>query len=67
MHQDRKALRVKTIAKALGVSTHTVYREIQNGHLASYRVGGTIRVSRAAFADYLSVRGIPAEDLAVAL
>jgi excisionase family DNA binding protein len=63
-------LRVKDIAAALRVERGTVYAEIKNGRLPSYRVGqgrGTIRVSRAAFEQYLSERGIPASELAVAL
>lgn len=63
-------LRVKDIAAALRVNSATVYAEIKSGRLPSYRVGqgrGTIRVSRAAFAQYLTDRGIPAAELAVAL
>lgn len=63
-------LRVKDIAAALRVDSSTVYREIAGGQLPSYRVGqgrGTIRVSRAAFTQYLNDRGIPAAELAVAL
>lgn len=62
-------LRVKAIACALQVDKATVYREIQSGRLPSYRVGsgrGTIRVSRAAFEQYLADRGIPGSELAVA-
>jgi excisionase family DNA binding protein len=63
-------LRVKDVAAALRVKNATVYAEIKAGRLESYRVGqgrGTIRVSRAAFARYLTERGIPAAELAVAL
>ncbi|MGC9409802.1 helix-turn-helix domain-containing protein [Streptomyces sp. DZ1-3] len=63
-------LRVKDIATALRVNSATVYAEIKSGRLPSYRVGqgrGTIRVSRAAFAQYLTDRGIPAAELAVSL
>lgn len=63
-------LKVKDIAAALRVDSSTVYREIGAGQLAAYRIGsgrGTIRVSRAAFAQYLAERGIPAAELAVAL
>lgn len=63
-------LRVKDIAVALRVTTATVYAEIKAERLPSYRIGqgrGTIRVSRAAFAQYLAARGIPANELAVAL
>lgn len=65
-----EALRVKDIATALRVDTATVYREIGAGRLTSYRVGtgrGTHRVSRTAFAAYLTERGIPASELGVAL
>lgn len=69
--QERKEpLRVKDIAAALRVNTATVYAEVAAGRLESYRVGqgrGTIRVSRAAFAQYLAERGIPAAELAVTL
>jgi excisionase family DNA binding protein len=63
-------LRVKDIAAALRVDVSTVYAEIKSGSLPSYRIGtgrGTIRVSRAAFTQYLAERGIPAAELAVAL
>ncbi|MFD7811106.1 helix-turn-helix domain-containing protein [Streptomyces cellulosae] len=63
-------LRVKDVAAALRVNTATVYAEVKAGRLESYRVGqgrGTIRVSRAAFAQYLQDRGIPAAELAVTL
>lgn len=63
-------LRVKTIAKALRVTDATVYAEIASGRLPSYRIGtgrGTIRVSRVAFAQYLTDRGIPVAELAVTL
>lgn len=63
-------LRVKDIATALRVDVSTVYTEVKNGNLPSYRVGsgrGTIRVSRTAFARYLAERGIPTSELAVSL
>lgn len=63
-------LRVKDIATALRVDASTVYAEIKSGSLPSYRVGtgrGTIRVSRAAFTQYLTDRGIPTSELAVTL
>ncbi|CAM5561399.1 helix-turn-helix domain-containing protein [Streptomyces parvulus] len=63
-------LRVKDVAAALRINNATVYAEIKAGRLPSYRVGqgrGTIRVSRAAFAQYLTDRGIPAAELAVTL
>ncbi|MGX4738150.1 helix-turn-helix domain-containing protein [Kitasatospora griseola] len=55
-------LRVKEIARALGVSSDTVEREVRAGRLPSYRVGsgrGTIRVTRQAFRAYLKERGVP--------
>jgi excisionase family DNA binding protein len=67
---DSPPLQVKVIAAALRVDKATVYREIAAGRLSSYRVGsgrGTIRVSRAAFTQYLTDRGIPTSELAVAL
>ncbi|MGW2228178.1 helix-turn-helix domain-containing protein [Streptomyces formicae] len=63
-------LRVKDIAAALRMSKGGVYAEIKAGRLAHYRVGtgrGTIRVSRAVFAQYLADRGIPTAELAVTL
>ncbi|MFV0136357.1 helix-turn-helix domain-containing protein [Streptomyces sp. HMX87] len=68
--ERKEPLRVKDIARALHVTNATVYAEIKAGRLESYRVGqgrGTIRVSRAAFTQYLADRGIPAAELAVAL
>lgn len=68
--EPTEPLRVKDIAKALRVSDDSVYAEIKAARLMSYRIGtgrGTIRVSRAAFAQYLTDRGIPASELAVAL
>ncbi|QIJ61432.1 helix-turn-helix domain-containing protein [Streptomyces sp. JB150] len=67
---DSPPLRVKVVADALRVDKATVYREVAAGRLTSYRVGsgrGTIRIPRAAFEQYLSERGIPASELAVAL
>lgn len=67
---DGGPLVVRSIAEALRVEPTTVYREIKSGRLPSYRVGsgrGTIRVSRAAFIQYLDDRGIPASELAVTL
>ncbi|MFK0178589.1 helix-turn-helix domain-containing protein [Streptomyces xanthochromogenes] len=67
---EGEPLTVKDIAGALRVDSTTIYREINAGRLASYRVGtgrGTHRISRAAFSQYLVERGIPASGLAVAL
>lgn len=67
---EGEPLRVKDVAAALRVDSSTIYREIGAGQLAAYRIGsgrGTIRVSRAAFAQYLADRGIPAAELAVEL
>lgn len=66
---EGEPLRVKDIATALRVDSATVYREIKTGRLPSYRVGtgrGTIRISRTAFKQYLTERGIPVSELAVA-
>ncbi|GAA2838473.1 hypothetical protein GCM10010441_73540 [Kitasatospora paracochleata] len=55
-------LRVKDVAKALGVSNETAYREVASGRLPSYRVGtgrGTIRIPRDGFRAYLKAQGIP--------
>jgi len=68
--ERKEPLRVKDIAAALRVDASTVYAEVHAGRLVSYRVGtgrGTIRISRTAFADYLTERGIPASELGVAL
>ncbi|TXS21395.1 DNA-binding protein [Streptomyces sp. ms191] len=62
-------LRAKQVAAALRVDVSTVYLAIRQGDLPAYRVGagrGTIRISRAAFEQYVADRGIPASDLAVA-
>ncbi|MGA5869282.1 helix-turn-helix domain-containing protein [Streptomyces cinereoruber] len=62
-------LKAKDVAHALEVSVQTVYALVRLGDLAAYRVGagrGTIRISRAAFEQYLAKRGIPASELAVA-
>jgi excisionase family DNA binding protein len=62
-------LRVKDVAAALDVNVQTVYALVRQGDLPAYRVGagrGTIRISRAAFDQYVADRGIPASDLAVA-
>ena len=62
-------LRAKEVAVALRLDVSTVYLAIRQGDLAAYRVGagrGTIRISRAAFEQYVAERGIPADDLAVA-
>ncbi|MFE0647468.1 helix-turn-helix domain-containing protein [Streptomyces sp. NPDC059534] len=62
-------LRAKQVAAALRVDVSTVYLAIRQGDLPAYRQGagrGTIRISRAAFEQYLAERGIPVGDLAVA-
>ncbi|MCU7822640.1 helix-turn-helix domain-containing protein [Kitasatospora sp. DSM 101779] len=62
-------LRVVQVARALGVSDETAYREVRSGRLPSYRVGtgrGTIRIQREAFRAYLKARGIPVGVLGVA-
>ncbi|MFE2466261.1 helix-turn-helix domain-containing protein [Streptomyces mirabilis] len=67
---EGEPLRVKDIATALRVDSTTIYREITAGRLDAYRVGsgrGTFRVSRAAFTQYLTDRGIPTSALAVTL
>ncbi|MFI6103191.1 helix-turn-helix domain-containing protein [Streptomyces sp. NPDC051310] len=64
-----RPLKVKDVAAALGINVQTVYLAIRQGDIAAYRVGsgrGTIRISRAAFEQYVADRGIPASDLAVA-
>ena len=62
-------LRVKDVATALDVNVQTVYALVRQGDLPAYRVGsgrGTIRISRAAFDQYVAERGIPTSELAVA-
>lgn len=62
-------LKAKDVAAALDVNVQTVYALVRQGDLPAYRVGagrGTIRVTRAAFVQYLAARGIPANELAVA-
>ncbi|PBC79041.1 excisionase family DNA binding protein [Streptomyces sp. TLI_235] len=62
-------LRVVQVARALGVSDETAYREVRSGRLPSYRVGtgrGTIRIQREAFRAYLKARSIPVGMLGVA-
>ncbi|MFJ3878036.1 helix-turn-helix domain-containing protein [Streptomyces sp. NPDC090077] len=62
-------LRAKEVAAALRVDVSTVYLAIRQGDLQAYRVGagrGTLRISRAAFDQYVAERGIPSDDLAVA-
>ena len=52
-------LRVTQVARALGISNETAYREVRSGRLPSYRVGtgrGTIRIPRADFRAYLDAR-----------
>ncbi|MCX5584255.1 helix-turn-helix domain-containing protein [Streptomyces erythrochromogenes] len=63
-------LKAREVAAALRVDVSTVYLAIRQGDLTAYRVGagrGTIRISRAAFDEYVAERGIPASELAVAL
>ncbi|GGV07383.1 hypothetical protein GCM10010495_19640 [Kitasatospora herbaricolor] len=55
-------LRVVPVARALGISPETAYREVKSGRLPSYRVGtgrGTIRIRREDFRAYLKAQGIP--------
>jgi len=54
-------------AKVLGVSVHTVRREIWKGNLASRRVGGQIRVLCTELDRYLGLpRGTTTEQLTAA-
>lgn len=65
-----KAIKVKELAGALDVDPSTIYNAIRSGHLGAYRVGtgrGTIRIPRSALKAYMDERGIPAEELRMAL
>lgn len=46
-------LKVSEVAERLRVSKMTVYRLIEAGEMKSVRIGRSIRISGAAFAEYL--------------
>lgn len=55
--RSRKPYTVKQVAAALGVSSSTVYRDIESGRLEAYRIGvgkGTLRIPPDAFQRYLA-------------
>ena len=47
-------LTVREAAQLLSVSTRTVYTLIENGQLPGFRVGGQLRLSRAALDRWLA-------------
>jgi excisionase family DNA binding protein len=49
-----RLMSVATVAVALGVSSKTVRRLIQDGRLPSHRVGRQIRISEADFAAFVA-------------
>lgn len=48
-----RLLNVKEVAEHLGVSQRTVHRLIQEGTLASHRVGRSRRISAGALRDFV--------------
>ncbi|MFK0189803.1 helix-turn-helix domain-containing protein [Kitasatospora sp. NPDC090308] len=60
-HGSVEPLRVKDVARALGISNETAYREVASGRLPSYRVGtgrGTIRIPPEDFRAYPKAQNI---------
>ena len=58
--ESSQLYRVKAVAEALDVSPATVYRAIESGALAAYKLGtgkGTLRVQGAAVTAYLAQCG----------
>lgn len=53
MSQKQPFLRPWQIAQMLGVTTGRVYQLITSGEIPSVRVGGAIRVPRAAWQEWL--------------
>ena len=53
MRESQPFLRVHEVAKALGVVPSRVYQLIGDGELPSVRVGGAIRIPRAAWDEWL--------------
>jgi excisionase family DNA binding protein len=47
---------IQQIADALVVSTRTVRRVIDDGHLVAHRIKGVVRISEADFAAFLAAR-----------
>lgn len=48
-----KYMSVEDVANCLSVSTRTIYREIQRGHLKSVKIGTSFRISKKALESYL--------------
>ena len=55
---DQTALPVRKVARLLNVSTCTVYRAIEHGQLASFRLGKRIFVLKATL-DAVLAQGLP--------
>ena len=53
-----EAVDVKGAASILGVSVDTVRREIARGNLRRFKVGATVRITRAALIDYVREREV---------
>ena len=50
---QKQFLSVKEIASFLDLKELSVYRLCQKGHLPSYKFGGTVRIAREDFEQYL--------------
>lgn len=54
MESDREMLKPADVGPLLGVTTARVYQLIAAGELPAVRVGGAIRIPRAAWAAWLA-------------
>lgn len=55
-----KLLRPKEVAERLAVSDRTIYRLVDEGKIASYRIGGAVRISEEDLEAYLESRKLKA-------
>lgn len=56
MHTARRFLRAADVAHQLGLTTGRIYQLIAAGAIPAVRVGGAIRIPRAAWEEWLTGR-----------
>jgi excisionase family DNA binding protein len=62
MSDSGALLTVAEVASALRVSTMTVYRLVNNGSLAAFRIGKNYRIKRADLDAYLQAGVVRADE-----
>lgn len=59
---ETKFLKIKDIAKNLGVSVMTIYREIDEGRLKARRIGRSYRIEEKDYAAYLEAAKVQPDE-----